>query len=77
MASRPGNKFQIERDIEKTGVFGIEFQRVYNYTTTEQGLIQNKALGYGWSGSFLQSLSVFNSGSPSTESVSTDPGRSS
>ncbi|MGD8590287.1 MAG: DUF6531 domain-containing protein, partial [Chromatiales bacterium] len=64
-----GNKFQIENDIEATGPGSIEFTRVYNYTTTQQGYVQNKLLGYGWTGSFLQSLSVFYRGTPATEHV--------
>ena len=65
-----GNKFHIELDIETTGARGLEFKRVYNLTTVDQGFVRNKVLGYGWTGTYLQSLHVFHSGSPSTESVS-------
>ena len=54
-----GNKYQREVDIDTTAGNGIEFARVYNYSTTEQGFMRNKVLGFGWSGSFLQSLHVF------------------
>ena len=64
-----GNKFQIELDIERTGSRGLEFKRVYNYTTIGQGFTQNSQLGYGWSGTYLQSLHVFHNAPLSAESV--------
>jgi RHS repeat-associated protein len=64
-----GNKFHIEVDVKRSVDRGIEFRRVYNFTTADQGFVQNKVLGFGWSGSYLQSIHVYHDDQLSNESV--------
>ncbi len=64
-----GNKFHVEVDTAKTGSRGLKFKRVYNHTRTEHGFVDNKVLGYGWTGTYLQSLHVYGDDSPVVERV--------